>query len=94
MKLNINIIFFYTKFNIDLLNIILNFARPNRTFKSKTAILIKDRLQDTSTTFNPIVFVNNEYVIFWKNRKKMPLGIYLLYRKYLKITPYYERMCN
>lgn len=91
--MNINKIFILTKYNLDILNLILKFARPNRTFKSKTSKLIKDALQYTDREFNPIIYINSEYVIFWKNRNKMPLGIYYVYRKWQK-NNFYERWCN
>lgn len=94
MKLDINLIFYYTKFNIDLLNIILKYARPNRSFKSKTASLITQALKNKNKQFNPIVFQDKFFVLFWKTRTQMPLEIYFLYRKLLKTPTYYKRMCN
>lgn len=93
MKFNINSIFLNTGFNIDLLNIILEYARPNRSFKSKTAALITHALKNKSKQFNPVVFQGNNFVIFWKTRTRMPLEIYFLYRKWLKTPTYYKRMC-
>ena len=58
MKLDINNIFILTKYNLDMLNEILEFSRPNRSFKSKTAALIKDSLKLRDTVFNPIVYKN------------------------------------
>ena len=93
MKLDINNIFILTKYNLDMLKEILEFSRPNRSFKSKTAALIKDSLKLRDTVFNPIVYKNDQYVVFWKTREKMPLGIYRVYRKWHK-SPFYERWCN
>ena len=91
--MNINNIFISTRYNQDLLNIILEFARPNRSFKSKTAKLIKGALSSIANNFNPIVYSNKEIVIFWKDRKKMPTEIYYMYRKHQK-SNYYTRCVN
>ena len=93
MNQNINTIFILTKYNLNLLNKVLGFARPNRSFKSKTAKLIKNALLDTDKIFNPIVYNNNKFVIFWKTRKTMPTEVYFIYRKWIKKT-FYDRRCN
>ena len=49
--MNINKIFILTKYNSDILNYILEFGRPNRAFKSKTAELIKKALINTDKFF-------------------------------------------
>jgi len=89
--MNINKIFILTKYNSDILNYILEFGRPNRAFKSKTAELIKKALINTDKFFNPIIFKNESKVIFWKDRSEMPVEIYFTYRKYLKDC-FYNKM--
>jgi len=91
--MDINSIFILTGYNHNLLNIILEFARPNRSFKSATAELIKKALLSKNKIFNPIVYSDKEKVIFWKNRKEMPIEIYYFYRKYMK-SNYYTRWVN
>jgi len=91
--MDINKIFILTKYNIDILNYILEFGRPNRSFKSKTAKLIKWALINTNKYFNPIIFKNERKVIFWKDRSEMPLAIYFTYRKHMK-SCFYKKWCE
>ena len=93
MKLDINRVFILTKYNFDLLNIILEYARPDRSFKSKTADIVRKSLSIDDKKFNPIIYKTDEYVVFWKTRKKMPLHIYIVYRKIQKAI-FYKRWCN
>lgn len=83
MKLNINNIFKYIHYNINILNFILEFSRPNRSFKTHTSVIIKQALLSKNIFFNPIVAINHKHVIFWKNRKIMLYEDYFLYKKYI-----------
>ena len=75
-------------FNLDLLNYILSFTRrPDKSYSSPTSTLITESLQISDKMFNPLVFISPSYdecpyVIFWKTRKKMPLGPYIFYKKH------------
>ena len=81
MILNINSIFVFTNHNHYLLNHILEFSRPNRSFKSPTAGIIRAALLSKNSVCNPIVYTNNTSVIFWKTRHTMPLENYFIYKK-------------
>ena len=83
MSLDINLIFKNTQYNHDILNYILEFGRPNRSFKTTTSIIIKEALLSQDIFFNPLVAANNTHVIFWKNRKIMPHENYFIYKKYI-----------
>ena len=84
MKLNINRIFILTRHHFGILNRILEFSRPDRSFKSVTSKLIKAALFEKKPLFNPLVYSNNKYVIFWKTRNKMSIESYFIYKKVLK----------
>ena len=89
MILNINSIFVFTNHNHYLLNHILEFSRPNRSFKSPTAGIIKAALLSKNSVCNPIVYTNNTSVIFWKTRHTMPLENYFIYKNLLTNIPSY-----